>query len=123
MRWVDEITLITQTPPAERVNENGFPNEPTETKKTVFGNKKSVGYSEFYKAAQAGYEAALKFDVCAAEYDGQKLIEYEGKRYKVLRTYYDPKRVDEIELTLTDITEVPKEESEPDDAERGGDDG
>jgi hypothetical protein len=29
----------------------------------LFGNKKSVGYSEFYKAAVAGYAAELKVDV------------------------------------------------------------
>lgn len=119
MRWVDEITLIAQAPPADGYNENGFPNEQIETRITVFGNKKSVGYSEFYKAAQAGVEAVLKFDVYAEEYSGQRLAEYEGRRFKVLRTYSDPRKPDEIELTLSDITEAP---DEPDDGEEGGGD-
>ena len=121
MRWINEITLIAQTPPAERVNENGFPNECEETRTTVFGNVKSVGYSEFYKAAQAGYEAEMKCDVYNEEYSGQRLAEYEGRRFKILRTYRDPKKPDEIELTLSDITEVPGDPD--DDTEGGGDNG
>lgn len=105
MRWNDEITLIALIDPAERVNEHGFRNPQAEAKTTVFANQKSVGYSEFYKAAQAGYETTLKFDVYKAEYDGQKLAEYNGKRYRILRTYEDPKRPDELELTLSDLTE------------------
>lgn len=106
MRWCDEITLIAVEYPAERVNANGFPAEPTETPATVYGNKKSAGYSEFYKAAQAGFQTELKFDVFAEEYSGQPFAEVGGVRYKILRTYNDPKRPDEIELTLSDITEL-----------------
>ena len=105
MLWIDEITLIAQVPPAEPVNENGFPNPAAETQRTVYGNKKSVGYAEFYKAAAAGYEAAMKFDVYAEEYAGERLAEYDGKRYKILRTYHDPRNIDMIELTLTDLSE------------------
>lgn len=109
---MDEITLIAQTPPTERVNENGFPNPWEETRTTVFCNVKSVGFSEFYKAAQAGYEAELKCDVYAEEYHKERLAEYEGRRFKILRTYRDPKKPDEIELTLSDITEVPNDGTE-----------
>lgn len=125
MRWVDEITLIAQTPPAERVNENGFPNEAEETRTTIFCNVKSVGFSEFYEAAKAGYEAALKVDVYAEEYEGQRLAEYDGVRYKVLRTYKNPKKPDEIELTLSDLTEVTDDpdEEDGDGTEGGGEDG
>jgi len=106
MRWCDEITLITTIPPTEATNENGFSNPETETRKTVFANKKSVGYSEFYKAQQAGFTAELKFDVFTEEYEGQTMAEYGGKRYKILRTYVDPKTAGEItELTLSDLTE------------------
>lgn len=105
MRWNDEITLISLIDPVERVNEHGFKNPKVEAKTTVYANKKSVGYSEFYKAAQAGYETTLKFDVYKAEYAGQKLAEYGGKRYRILRSYEDPKKPDEVELTLSDLAE------------------
>ena len=105
MRWSDEITLIALSDPAERVNENGFKNPKAEVLTTVYANKKSVGYSEFYKAAQAGYQTEMKFDVLTEEYSGQELAEYNGKRYKILRMYNDPRRPDETELTLSDITQ------------------
>ena len=34
--WADEITLISETEQAERVNDNGFPVEPAESSRTVF---------------------------------------------------------------------------------------
>lgn len=104
LTWCDELTLVAVTPPAERVNEHGFPNDPSEVQTVVFANRKSVGCSEFYKAAQAGYATDLKFDVYTEEYEGQKYAEYAGKRYKVLRTY-TPEGGDTTELTLSDLTE------------------
>ena len=125
MRWIDEITLIAIEEPEERVNANGFPNEPQETRTVLFGNKKSVGFSEFYKAAVAGYAAELKVDVYTEEYGGQKLAEVDGVRYKDLRTYRDPKNTDITELTLSDLPEAQEAEDgeEPDsgDTEGGGD--
>ena len=89
----------------------------------LFGNKKSVGYSEFYKAAVAGYAAELKVDVYTEEYGGQKLAEVDGVRYRILRTYRDPKNTDITELTLSDLPEV-QEDEEPDSGEQeGGGDG
>ena len=83
------------------MDKNGFP-EPLEPgERTVYADRKSVGYSEFYKAQLAGYEVALKFDVHAAEYHGETLAEYGGKRYQVLRTY--AKDGDTLELTLSDV--------------------
>ena len=36
MRWIDEITLINLEAPEERVNANGFPNEPKEKHRARF---------------------------------------------------------------------------------------
>lgn len=104
MRWCDELTLIALEEPAERVDAHGFPSKKAEVKTVVFADKKSVGYSEFYKAQQAGYTAEMKLDVYAEEYAGQTLCEYEGKRYRVLRTY-DSKNGEIVELTLSDLSE------------------
>lgn len=116
MRWADEITLIAEAAPdpENATNENGFPVERVETKTTVFGDVKSVGYSEFWKAAQAGFQTELKADIHTKEYDGQRLVEINGKRYKVLRTYMS-KNGEITELTLTDLPVVPE------DTEGGGD--
>lgn len=121
MRWADEITLIAAADPApeDAVNANGFPVEREEVKTTVFGNVKSVGYSEFWKAANTGVQAELKADVYTEEYEGQRAVEIGGKRYKVLRTYMS-KNGEITELTLTDLSEVPDEYA-PDGTEGGGD--
>ena len=107
MRWSDQLTLISETAPGggeEAADEHGFglPQEGGLT--TVYANKKSVGYGEFFKAKMAGYNEELKFDVFTAEYAGQTLAEYNGRRYTVLRTYIDPEAEGEYtELTLSDI--------------------
>lgn len=109
MRWIDELTLIGEVSldePVRATNENGFGLPPEEMRVTVFASKKSVGYSEFYKAHQAGYSTELKFDVFTEEYEGQTAAEYGGKRYRILRTFIDPKKNGEItELTLSDLSQ------------------
>lgn len=123
MRWADEITLIAvaDPAPAERVNANGFPIEREQTKTTVFGNVKSVGYSEFWKAAAAGVQTQIKADVHTEEYGGQRAVEISGKRYKVLRTFTS-KNGEITELTLTDLSEAAdKAETSESGAEGGGD--
>lgn len=81
---------------------HGFALPPIESRTTVYGDQKSVGMSEFYKAAQIGIATDLKFTVNADEYAGQQYAEHGGRRYKVVRSYT---RGDETELILSDITE------------------
>lgn len=111
-KWSDVITLIKSVPPTEATNENGFAQQPTEQSRSVFCNKKSVGYSEFYKSQQAGYKAELKVDIYLLDYKdfyppdylGERLVEFEDLRYKVLRTY-ESRNGEFIELTLSDLSE------------------
>jgi len=106
MRWSDEITLIGETAPDSAVNEHGFAITMDGERTKVFANKKSVGFNEFFKAKMAGYTEEMKFDVFTDEYAGQPLAEHNGKRYRVLRTYVDPKTGGEYtELTLSDLSE------------------
>lgn len=110
-KWCDEITLITETFPTEKTNENGFDNPPVESKNTVFCNKRSISQSEYYKAQQAGKQVEAKIEVHSADYAGEVLVEFEGKRYSVLKTYEQPDS-DIIELTLTDLRTATETEQE-----------
>lgn len=101
MEWIDEITLIKLVEPEQRVNSGGFANKPEEKETVVFCNKKSVGYAEFYKSQQAGFEISFKAEVHTTDYNGEKLAEFEGKRYSVLKTYEISDDV--IELTLSNL--------------------
>jgi SPP1 family predicted phage head-tail adaptor len=101
--WSDEITLIHEK---TKLNDNGFPETSDCKKKLVYANKKSVGYAEFFQAKQAGFTEQMKFDVFAAEYDDQTIAEHKGKRYRILRSYINPKTNGEYtELTLSDLSE------------------
>lgn len=108
MRWGEQITLIALSDPSPSTNEHGFPVARIETATTVFADKKSVGFSEFYKAQQAGYTTELKFDVHSFEYEEQQIVEYpvsSGKRYRVLRTYTHGNG-EFTELTLVNLPEA-----------------
>lgn len=121
MRWGEQITLIALSDKTPRTNEHGFPVPCEETATTVFADKLSVGFSEFYKAQQAGYTAELKFDVYSFEYAGQQIVEYpvsSGTRYRVLRTYTHGNG----EFTELTLVNLPEAQDAPE-AEGGGDDG
>lgn len=99
--WADEIVLVCQRAAGERVNGNGFENEPQESVTTVFCNKKSVGYREYFKSQQTGKVVEAKCEVHKVDYGGEDVVELDGKRFFVLKTY----EVDDdtVELTLTDL--------------------
>lgn len=99
--WVDEITLISEREDEQRVNENGFPEQPEESSRTVFCNKKSVGYSEYFKSQQTGKVVESKYEVHKVDYGGEDTAEIDGKRFFILKTYDIDD--DTIELTLTDL--------------------
>ena len=122
MGWRDQITLIALAETSERTNEHGFPITKPETATTVFADKKSVGYSEFYKAEMAGHVAEIKFDVYAMEYNGETIAEYpvsSGKRYRILRTY-SHNDGELIELTLSSFPEAQSAAEAENSAEEGG---
>lgn len=55
--------------------------------KTVYVQPRGVYNAEFYNAAQAGLHPSITFYLTnRADYDGQKVLVYEGKEYTVIRT-------------------------------------
>ena len=107
--WVDEIILVKETAPADgsRVDDDGFRVQQEEEKRTVFCNKKSVGYSEYFKSQQTGKVVEAKYEVHKADYEGEDTVEMDGRRFFVLKTYDIDD--DTIELTLTDLRHKDKE--------------
>lgn len=66
----------------------------------VFAEEKSVGMKEFYQAQSLGFKAEIKFELADyLDYEGEKELVYEGKVYKILRTY--KKESNELEITCT----------------------
>lgn len=69
------------------------------SKKEVDVKPESVGMREFYQASTAGLKADLRLIIPDEyDYDGEKIVEYNGGLYDVTRSYINRGRV---ELTLT----------------------
>jgi SPP1 family predicted phage head-tail adaptor len=70
----------------------------TETTRDVFAKLGSIGMKEFYQAQAVGLQPELKFVLADyLDYEGETLVEYNGQRYRVLRTY---RAGQELELTV-----------------------
>lgn len=62
--------------------------QPDGRKREVFCGIRSVARSEFYQAEATGYKPELVFVLADYyDYEDETLVEYDGKRYRVIRTY------------------------------------
>ena len=90
----DTLDLI-----AERPAPHGIFDTIEEIRRTVYCTERSVSQTEMYQAQAVGLNPALKLVLAHAfEYGGEKLCEYKGIRYRILRTYVTAG--DDIELTV-----------------------
>lgn len=80
-----------------------------EAKRMVFCEFRSIGMKEFYSANGTDFHPELKLKIADyLDYNGETLVDYNGLRYRILRTY----RVgQEMELTLE---RAPEEDGEAD---------
>lgn len=93
MLRVDVIDLIGEAPEA-----HGVFDTVTETKTQVWCTIRSVTRSEYYQAKSAGIEPQVVFRLEADfDYHGEKIVEWNGHRYRVIRAYFGTQ--DWIELT------------------------
>lgn len=53
----------------------------------VLCGKKSIGRTEFYDAAANDLKPAIIFEIHGYEYNGETEVEFDGKRYTVMKTY------------------------------------
>lgn len=103
------LKLISETPGA-----HGIFDQPTENERMVFCVIRSVGSQEYYRAMENDLHPVLVFRLADyAEYQGEKICEFEDERYRVIRTYCDGQA---IELTVEEATvdqAAPDPEPEP----------
>lgn len=84
------IKLVNESPTA-----HGVFDAKTETGREVYADIRSVGYNEFYAAKNAGIEPTIIFRLSDySEYQGEKLILFDSKRYRVVRTYCQGMTID-----------------------------
>lgn len=69
---------------------------PTETSTEVFAQENSITRAEWFDAGRNGLKAAVMFTMFGPEYSGELIVEHNGQRYGVYRTY--KAKSDKIEL-------------------------
>lgn len=101
----DVLYLVNETPAA-----HGIFDKPQETQTMVFCKVRSVTRSEFWRAFENGIEPELVFLLSEyADYQGQKVLLYNGKRYRVVRTYVSQHAVELTAAPATADAELPEE--------------
>lgn len=93
---MNDILLLIQQIPGEP-DEFGDTTY-TEVPRQVFCRKASIGQKEFYQANAMGLQPEMKFVLADhLDYQGETLVEYDGQRFRILRTYRTGR---ELELTV-----------------------
>ena len=97
MMFRDVLTLIGEDP-----KKRGVTDKPKETERTVFCTVRSVGMNEAYQALANGLQPQFVFVLSDFDdYNEEKICEYNGTRYRIVRTY---RRNQAIELTVEEVT-------------------
>ena len=74
----------------------------TENRKQRFCNwTEGVSQSEFYMSQKAGFEASASVNVFVGDYNKEKIVEFNGVRYNVIRTFHREK--DYVTLILEEV--------------------
>lgn len=93
MMRADVIQLIT-----ENAAKHGVHTPVTETAREVYCTVRSASRSEFYTAMNAGIQPEYVFKLALAEdYQGERVVRYNGQKFRVIRTYMTED--DGIEIT------------------------
>ena len=93
----DVIYLVSEDPVA-----HGVFAPRSETRKMCYCRVNSVTRSEFYKARENGTQPVYVFVLSEyADYNGEKIVVFKDKRYRVIRSYVKDHAV---ELTVGEAT-------------------
>lgn len=86
------ISLIAETRTQDEIGQYIS----TETERQVYCDVWSVSRQEWFDAGRDGLKPAYVFVMFAPDYAGETIVEYDGKRYGIYRTYVG--RNERIEL-------------------------
>lgn len=70
-----------------------------ETRRPVLCSVESIGRQEFYAAATSDVNPEILFKVNKYEYHNERFCEFDGVKYRIIRTYMAKNAFEEIELT------------------------
>lgn len=95
MKKYDVMTLITETVTRDDLGIEKV----TETRRDVLCEVSSITASEMAAYGQKGLKPEKQLKTFRGNYEGEELVEYQGVKYRVYRTYEDGMKV-ELYLTL-----------------------
>jgi len=103
----DIIYLLSESPEA-----HGVFDAPTETPQKTYCTVRSVGMREYYEAKAAGIEPEVVFRLADSDdYGGEKVLTWNGRRYRVVRTWMQSDGIDlTCELATNDRAAEPVKE-------------
>lgn len=94
MEYSEIIYLISEVKGEDEIG-NIIASSSTSTK--CYAKKQSLRTNEFYSAVEVGLTPSVEFVVKRLNYNGEEEVEWDGKRYQVIRTI-DPKNKFDIVL-------------------------
>lgn len=92
---MDRSTVIKLIAETKTKNEYGVFETKT-TSREVYAQVQSITRAEFFDAGRNGLNPEFEFTMFFGDYEGEKLVEYNGNTYAVYRVYQG--RNDTIEL-------------------------
>ena len=84
MTLCDTISLVNVV---KTTDADGYETTTETLTEVMCDSGNGVTRSEFYEAMKAGIRLTAAFEMWACDYDGQKVIEHNGKRYNVERAF------------------------------------
>lgn len=81
MQYTDILSLITKIETKDSIGNIVT----TETSKQIYAKRNKVGSKEFYNAVAVGITPTAELQVRLSNYEGQEEVEYNNKRYSVIR--------------------------------------
>jgi SPP1 family predicted phage head-tail adaptor len=81
----NELKLISRTPTTMRDSRGQVIY--TEKSETALCEVVPIARDEFFNGAQVGLNPEYEFKINPIEYSGQKILEFEGRRFSIYRTY------------------------------------
>jgi hypothetical protein len=58
-----------------------------ETRTEIYARKESISQSEFYKGGEAGLKPDFRLITAIIDYNGEREVELDSKKYGIYRTY------------------------------------
>ena len=79
----------------------GYETETEETKEVFCIWTEGVSQNEYYLSHKEGFEASASVEIVSFDYSKQKIVEFHGDRYNVIRAFQ--RRPDYVTLILEEV--------------------